>query len=119
MKQEWVMIDCDKQDELEDNHSNMQRQKTTEHGLYRKNSAAMYTVLYGQLHPDIITIAKQSTTPDLADVQRDQDVVGLLKFLQSIYVQNLTGSKVDPFCKHLKILVSTLSNAQKKGESNN
>ena len=29
MKQEWVVTDCEKQDELEDNHSNMQRQKTT------------------------------------------------------------------------------------------
>ena len=27
MKQEWVVIDCDKQDEFDDNHSNMQRQK--------------------------------------------------------------------------------------------
>ena len=119
LKQEWVVIDCDKQDELNDNHSNMQCQKTTKHGLYRKNGAAMYTVLYGQLHPDIITIAKQFTTPDFVIVQRDRDVVGLLKILQLICVLNLTGSKVDPFSKHLKILASTLSYAQKKGKSNN
>ena len=119
MKKEWVMIDCDKQDELEDNHSNLQRQKTTEHALYRKNGAAMYTVLYGQLHPDIITIAKRSTTSSFLTVQQDCDVVGLLKILRSICVQNLTRSKVDPFSEHLKILSSTLSYAQKKGESNN
>ena len=47
LKQEWILIDCEKQDELEENHTNMQRQKTTEHGLYHKNGAAMYTVLYG------------------------------------------------------------------------
>ena len=33
--------------------------------------------------------------------------------------ENLTGSKVDPFCEHLKIQLSTLSYAQKKGKSNN
>ena len=119
MKEEWIVTDCEKQDELEDNHSNMQRQKTTEHALYRKNGAALYTVLYGQLHPDIITIAKQSTTPDFADVQIDRDVIGLLNILQAICVQNLTGSKVDPYCEHLKIQASTLSYVQKKGESNN
>ena len=58
MKEEQVVTDCDKQDELEDNHSNIQRQKTTAHELYHKKDAAMYTVLYGQLHHDIITIPK-------------------------------------------------------------
>ena len=29
LKQEWIVIDCEKQDELEDNHTNMQCQKTT------------------------------------------------------------------------------------------
>ena len=79
----------------------------------------MYTVLYGQLHPKIITIAKRSTTPDFVTVQQEQDVVGLLKILQSICVQNLTSSKVDPFSKHLKIQTSTLSYVQTKGKTNN
>ena len=47
LRQEWVVTDCEKQDELEDNHSNMQRQKTTEHALYRKNGAALFIVMYG------------------------------------------------------------------------
>ena len=119
LKQEWVMIDCEVQEELEDNYSNMQRQKLTDHALYHKNGAAMYTVLYGQIHADIITIAKRSVSPDFMTVQKDSDVVGLLKILRSICVQNLTGSKVDPYSEHLKILSSTLSYAQKKGESNN
>ena len=34
----------------------MQRQKLTEHALYQKNSAAMFIVLYGQLHSEFITI---------------------------------------------------------------
>ena len=59
LRQEWVVTDYEKQDELEDKHSNMQRQKTTEHALYCKNSAALFIVMYGQLHPEIITIAKQ------------------------------------------------------------
>ena len=79
----------------------------------------MYTVLYGQLHPNIITVAKQSTIPVFVTVQRDRDVVGLLKILRLICVQTLTGSKVDLFSEHLKILSSTPSYAQKKGESNN
>ena len=58
LKQEWVVTDCEKQDELEDNHTNMQQQKTTEHALYRKNGAAMFIMMYGQLHPKIVTIAK-------------------------------------------------------------
>ena len=62
LKQEWIITDCDAQDEAEDNYSNMQRQKLTGHALYRKNGAAMYIVLCGQLHSDIITTAKQSTT---------------------------------------------------------
>ena len=47
LKQEWIVIDCEKQEEAKDNYSNMQRQKLTEHALYCKNGAAMYTVLYG------------------------------------------------------------------------
>ena len=45
MKQEWIVIDCEKQEEAKDNYSNMQRQKLTEHALYRKNGAAMYTTV--------------------------------------------------------------------------
>ena len=71
IKQEWIVTDCEKQDELEDNHTNMQQQQTTEHALYRKNGAAMYTVMYGQLHPKIITITKRSTSPDFTTVQQE------------------------------------------------
>ena len=119
LKQEWVVIDCEAQEEAEDNYSNMQRQKLTEHGLYRKHGAAMFTVLYGQLYADIITIAKRSVSPDFVTVHKDCDVVGLLSILRSICVQNLMWSKVDPYSEHMKILTSTLSYTQKKGVSNN
>ena len=119
LKQEWVVTDCEVQEELEDNYSNMQRQKLTKQGLYREHGAAMFTVLYGQLHADIITIAKRSVFPDFVTVHKDRDVVDLLSILRSICVQNLTGSKVDPYSEHLKILTSTLSYTQKKGVSNN
>ena len=115
MGHDWLW----KQDELEDNHTNMQQQKTTEHVLYRKNGAVMYTVIYGQLHPEIITIAKRSTNPDFPTVQQEQDVVGLLNILQSICFQYLTSSKVDPFSEHLEIQTSTLSYVQTKGVTNN
>ena len=78
----------------------------------------MFIVLYGQLHSNIITIAKRSISPDFVTVQKNHDVVGLLSIFRSICVQNLTGSKVDPYLEHLKILTSTLSYAQKKGVSN-
>ena len=116
-RQEWVVTDCEKQDELEDNHSNMQRQKTTEHALYRKNGAALFIVMYGQIHPEVITVAKQSTSPDFTTVQQEQDVVGLLSILQSICVKNLTSSRVDPYSEHLKIQASTLSYVQTKDVS--
>ena len=35
MKQEWIVIDCEMQEEAEDNYNNMQRQKLTEQALYR------------------------------------------------------------------------------------
>ena len=78
----------------------------------------MFILLYGQLHSDIITIAKWSISPDFKTVHKDRDVVGLLSILRSICIQNLTGSKVDPYLKYLKIMTSTLSYAQKKGVSN-
>ena len=115
MKQEWIVIDCEKQEEAEDNYSNMQRQKLTEHALYCKNGAAMYTVLYGQLHSDIITIAKRSTV--YTTMHKERDVVGLLSILCDICVQNLTGTKVDPYLEQLRILTSTLSCAQKRAYS--
>ena len=46
-------------------------------------------------------------------------MVGLLNILQSICVQNLTSSKVDPFSEHLKIQASTLSYVQKKDVTKN
>ena len=77
-----------------------------------------HPLLYGQLHSDIITITKRSISPDFKTVHKERDIVGLLSILRSICVQNLTGSKVDPYLEHLKIMTSTLSNAQKKGVSN-
>ena len=74
------------QEEAEDNYSNIQRQKLAEHGLYRKNGAAMYNVLYGQLHSDIVTIANWSTSPDFKTMNKERDVVGLLSILCSICI---------------------------------
>ena len=116
MKQEWIVIDCEKQEEAEDNYSNIQRQKFTEHALYCKNGTAMYTVLYGQLHSNIITIAKQSTAYTM--MHKESDVVGLLSILRDICVQHLTGTKVDLNSEQLRILTSTFSCAQKKSVSN-
>ena len=58
MKQEWIVIDCEIQEEAKDNYNNKPQQKLTENALYCKNGAALFIVLYGQLHSDIVTIAK-------------------------------------------------------------
>ena len=87
LKQEWVITDCEARDVAEDNYNNMQRQKLSEHALYRKNSAALYIVLYGQLHSDIITIAKNS--PTYTNMHKDKDVVVLLTTLRDICIQHL------------------------------
>ena len=73
----------------------------------------MFIISHGQLNDDIITIAKRSFAPDFKTVHKDCDVVGLLSILRSICVQNLTGSKVDPYLEQLKILTSTLSYIKK------
>ena len=118
MKQEWIVIDCEKQEKAEDNYNNMQRQKLKENALYRKNGAAMFIVLYGQLHSDIITIAKRLIAPDFTTIHKERNAVGLLSVLRSICMQNLTRSNVDPYLEQLKILTSTLSYVQNKGISN-
>ena len=94
---------------MEDNYINKLQQKLANQALYCKNGAALFIRLYGQLHSDIVTIVKRSTIPLLATVHKERDVVGLLFIFRSIYVQNLTGSKVDPYLEQLKILSSTLS----------
>ena len=76
----------------------------------------MYIVMCGQLHSDIITIVKNSTA--YINIHKERDVVGLLSILRDICVQNLTGTKVDPYSEQLRILTSTLSCAQKKSVSN-
>ena len=97
MKQEWIVTNCEKQEELEDNYNNKLRQKLTEQALYRKNGAALYIALSRQLYSDIVTIAKSLIVPLFDTVHKERDVVGLLSILCSICVQNLTGFKVDPY----------------------
>ena len=41
MKQEWIVTDCEKQEELEDNYNYKLRQKLAKEALYRKNWAAL------------------------------------------------------------------------------
>ena len=118
MKQEWIVIDCEMQEEAEDNYNNKLRQELAQQATYCKNGAALFIVLYSQLNRDIVTIAKRSITPLFKTVHKERDVVGLLSILYLICVQNLTGSKVDLFLEQLKILSSTLSYVQTKGISN-
>ena len=115
-RQELIVTDCDARDIAEDNYSNMQRQKLTEHALYRKISATLYVVLHSQLHNDIITIAKNYK--DYVTMHKERDVVVLLTTLRDISVQHLVGTKVDPLLEQLRMLTSTLSCVQKLNTSN-
>ena len=89
------MIDCEKQEGLKDNYNNKLQQKLTKQALYRKNGAALFIVLYVQLHSEIVIISKISIVPLFETVHKERDVVGLLSILHLICVENLTGSKVD------------------------
>ena len=118
LEQEWIVIDCEKQEELKYNYNNKLRQKLAKHALYCKNSTALFIVLYGQLYSNIMTIANNSIVSLFNTVNKERHVDGLLSILRLICVQNLTGSKVGPYLEQLKILSSTLSYAQNKGISN-
>ena len=108
------MIDYEKQEKLEDNCNNKLRQKLAKQALYCKNGAALYIVFFGQLHSDIVTIAKRSIVPLFETVYKKRAIVGMLPILHSICVQNLTRSKVDLYLEQLKTLSSTLSYVQKR-----
>ena len=90
MKQEWIMIGCEMQEEAEGNCNNKLRQKLAKQAMYRKNGAPLFIVFYVHLHSNIVTIAKRSITPLFEIVHKERDVVGLLSILRTIYVQNLT-----------------------------
>ena len=109
------MTDIEAKDAAEDNFNNEQRQKLSEHALFRKNSAALYIVMHGQLHSAIITIAKNS--PTYTQMHKDKDVVVLLTTLRDICIQRLAGTKVDPLTEQLRMLTSTLSHVQRKNIS--
>ena len=51
-------------------------------------------------------------------MHKERDVVGILSILCDIYIQNLTGTKVDPHLEQLWILTSTLFLHPEKGMSN-
>ena len=100
---------------MEDNYNNKLREKLTEKSTYHKNGSVVYDLLFGQLHSDIVTAAKNSTVPLFETVHKEQDIVGLLSIHLSVRVKNLSGSKVDPHLDACTIFSSTLSYAQKKG----
>ena len=114
LKEKLVVTDCDKQEELEENYNNKLCQNLTEKALYYKNGAALYIIFFGQLHSDIVTTVRNSTTPLFESVHKDHDVVELLSIFRLICVKNLSGFKVDPYLDQLKILTTTLSYTQKR-----
>ena len=118
LKQEWILIDYEKQEELEDNYNNKLQKKLAKQAPYPKYGAALFIVLYGQLHIEIVTIAKNSIVLLYETVHKERDVLGLLFILHLICVQNLTGTRVDLYLEQLKILSSTLFYVQTKGISN-
>ena len=118
LKQEWIVTDCEMELELEENYNNKLWQRLAEKALYRKHSDLLYNIIYGQLHPDVIVAAKNSTSPLYDTVNKERNVVSLLSILLSVCVKNLSGKKVDPLYDGLQIIPSTLSYSQKQGISN-
>ena len=116
-EKELIAIDCEKQEELEDNYNNKLHQKFAEQTLYCKSGIALYIVFYGQLHSEVVTIAKRLITPLFEIVHKERDVV-LLSILWSICIKNLFRSKVNLYLEQLKIFSTTLFHVQIKGISN-
>ena len=95
--------------ELEENYNNILQQRLAEKALYQNHGDLLYNIIYGQLHPDVIAAAKNSTSPLYETVNKERDVVSLLSILLSVCVKNLLGRKVDPLYNGLQIISSTLS----------
>ena len=106
LKQKWIVTDCEKQEELEDNYNNKLCQKLSKYPLYHKNRDVSYCIVfYGQMHSDIVTAAKRSTIPGFETVHKDHDVLGQLSILRLICINNLSGAKVDLYLEQLQIFL--------------
>ena len=109
-KQEWIVRNCKKELEMEDNYTNELQQKYTRKALFWKQGDFNYgTILYGQLGSNNIAAGKNSTTPDYATAHKSQCVVSLLSIHLLIYVKNITITKVDPLYDGLQVSSATLS----------
>mmetsp|Transcript_40073 Transcript_40073/g.43480 ORF Transcript_40073/g.43480 Transcript_40073/m.43480 type:complete len:101 (+) Transcript_40073:1-303(+) len=89
--------------ESEDNYNNKIRQNLNKKALYYKHGKALYDLNDGQLHNNIIAVAKNSTNPIFETINKEQDVVYLLSILLSVCVEKLPGPKVDPHLYTLQI----------------
>ena len=117
-KQEWVVTDCEKELELKDNYNNESRLKLSNKTLFYKQGDALYGIVHGQLGSNVIVVAQNSTTPSYVTTHNNCCVLSLLKIRLSVYVKNLSGTKVDPLYDGLQIISSTLTYTQKPGVSN-
>ena len=78
LKQEWVITDCAKELELEENCNNELQQKLTEKALFRKQGNALYGIVHGQLSSNVIAAAQSFTTPSYVTTHNDCYVLSLL-----------------------------------------
>ena len=70
LKQEWIVTDCELELELDENYTNMLHQRLAEKSLLCKHGDLLYNIIFGQLHPDVIAAAKNSTLPLYTTVSR-------------------------------------------------
>ena len=56
-KQEWIVMDCVLEAELEDNYNNELRLTLPEKALFRKQGDAIYGIIYDQLGSNVIAAA--------------------------------------------------------------
>ena len=94
-KQEWVVMDCAMEIGLIDNYINKSRLKLSEKVLFHKQGNALYTIIHGRLGSNVIAAAKNSTNIDYNQTHKDRCVISLLKIHLSVYIKNISGTKMD------------------------
>ena len=111
-KEERIVTDCAMELEMEENHNNKLRQKTTENALFWKQGDSFFGIIHGQLGSNVIAAAKNSINPDFVDTHNKRCIVSLLSILLSVCIKNISGINADLLYDGLQIILSTLSYTQ-------
>ena len=86
--------------------------------MFWKQGDALYGIIHGQLSSNVIVSAQNLTNPNYIDTHKKRCIVSLLSILLSVYIKNISGTKVDYLYDGLQTISSTLSYTQKPGVYN-